>query len=116
MTDAAALVEALYQHFHRWQDVADACNGKRLDHSRGYYQQVASGRIRKPSAETCAQIERALESPERLLTSNVSKRPRGNVSFSIDTRQELREIKTARGWTWVELGDLVLEMLRDRYG
>ena len=116
MSDYGTLVTALYARLGTWQAVATACNDGELHHSRGYYQQVASGRIRKPSAETCAGIENAPESLERPLTSNVSKRQRGNVSFSIDTRRGIGEIRNAQGLTWAELGDIVLEMLQERYG
>jgi hypothetical protein len=41
VTDYTALVAELYRALGTWQRVATACGGY---HSRGYYQQVASGR------------------------------------------------------------------------
>jgi len=52
-------VQELYAMLGRWRLVAKACNTKRAKHSPGYYQQVASGRIKKPSPETIVGIENA---------------------------------------------------------
>lgn len=79
MTDYAALVTALYAELGRWQAVADACNGTALTHSAGYYYQVATGRIKKPSVETCVGIERAPVFHQALLKRDFSKDTRKKV-------------------------------------
>ena len=59
MTDAAALVAALYQHFHRWQDVADACNkGTGMHHGPGYYQGIGDGQTKRPHRAALSAIYR----------------------------------------------------------
>jgi hypothetical protein len=96
VTDYAVLVRALYDVLGTWQAVADACNNG-TQHSAGYFQQVARGRIRKPGAATAAGIERATECPESLLKCDFSR-----VSFKTrigrhSTRLRLKNERNRRG-------------------
>lgn len=112
MTDAAALVRALYQRLGRWQRVADAVNAADgVEHSAGYYWQVASGRIERPSDATVASIKAATESPERLLKSNFSKKSRFGLTVDRNVGLRLRSVKIRNGWTWDELGLAALKVL-----
>jgi hypothetical protein len=99
--DPAALVTALKAKLRTWQAVADACNnGTR--HSAGYYQQVASGRIRKPRAATVAGIRRAVASAETLLKCPVRGFDCGGLTLRRDLWQRARDWKNARNLTWDE--------------
>ena len=101
MPSPAEAVAALYRALGTWQAVADACNdGTGASHSAGYYQQVATRRIRKPSEATRAGITRALVSVERLLKRRLAREARGGLAVRLTTRERLRESKDARGWTW----------------
>jgi hypothetical protein len=103
VTDFAALVSALYRRLGTWQRVAEACNDGRLHHSRGYYQQIASGRIQQPSEAARAGITSASESHERLLTCDVSKDTRKTVHIS-DACFTAGNLERKRlGLTWPEM-------------
>ena len=56
MTDAAALVRALYDKLGTWQAVTDACNNGRA-YSRTYYWRIANGTL-PASAEIAESIIR----------------------------------------------------------
>ena len=104
----ADLVLSLYRALGTWQAVARVCNGKALHHSAGYYQQVATGRIRKPSAATVAGIERAAACPVPLLKRDFSNAPRFGFTVTYALGERLRSAKIARGCTWdVLLGEAV---------
>jgi len=66
-------VRALYAELGTWQAVADCCNRQTLRHSAGYYQQIATGRIKEPSEPARLGIEAAPETLERLLKRDFSK-------------------------------------------
>ena len=96
----AALVAELYARLGTWQAVADACGGL---HSPGYYQQVARGRIQKPSEATLAGIVAATESPERLLKCDFSKDTRKTVHLSDDDHAAGNLERERLGLTWPEM-------------
>jgi hypothetical protein len=115
-TDYAALVTSLYDKLGTWQAVADACNGKRLHHSRGYYQQVATGRIQKMQTETKAGIERALACPTLALTSNVSKVPRFGLVAEHSLGTAVNQWRNRHDLTWNEWLRKAHELMQERYG
>ena len=101
MTDYATAVKALYAlPGASWDDVALWCNGDNLSHGRGYYLQIASGRIQTPSKETCAGIAGGLAYRERLLTSNVSNDTRKTVHPHDDDHAagNLERLRLGLGW------------------
>ena len=103
MTDWTAAVKALYDELGGWKEVANACNGADLTHSAGYYQQVATGRIKKPNAETRLGIENAPEYQESLLKSRFSKDTRKTVHpFDADHAAGNLE-RIERGLTWPQM-------------
>ena len=106
MTDYAAMVTALKARLGTWRRVAKTVNGKRLRHSFGYYQQVATGRIEKPSEETAARIESALACPTLALTSNVSKDTRKTVHLSDDDFEAGNSERERLLLTWPEMQHL----------
>ena len=110
MSDYAALVTALYQRLGTWQAVATACGGL---HSPGYYQQVAVGRIQKPSEETCRGIESGPECAERLLKRDFSNNARLGLAVRRSIGLRLRCVKIARGWTWDETLERAAALLED---
>ena len=98
------LVQALYRELHTWRAVATACNGDTLTHGPGYYHQIATGRIGTPSEEVRAGIELAPVWLERLLTRDVSKAPRRNVSFSSQLWDDMQAMRRDLGESWEEFG------------
>ena len=113
MTDAAELVAALYAKLGTWQAVADACNGKALRHSAGYYQQVAVGRIAKPSKATRAGMVSATESQESLLKRAEMRVPRGGIVVQRSLWLRLQAVRLRESWTWDELLERALELLEE---
>jgi hypothetical protein len=110
--DYAALVSALYDELGTWQAVADACNNG-TQHSAGYFQQVARGRIRKPGAATAAGIERAVASAETLLKCPRTREARGGLTCRRSTWLKLRSAKNRRGATWDELLEEAVKLLEE---
>ena len=101
MTNYAALVQALYAlPDASWDDVALWCNGDNLSHGRGYYLQIASGRIKTPSAETCAGIAGAPTYRQHLLTCDVSNDTRKTVHPHDDDHAagNLERLRLGIGW------------------
>jgi len=99
----SALVMALYADLGTWRAVSVACNGANLTHSAGYYQQVAIGRIKTPSAETRAGIAAAPMFQQSLLKSHFSKDRRKTVHLS-DNDHEAGNLERRRiGVTWPEM-------------
>ena len=116
MTDDAALVTAL-RAGRTWQRVADLCQYRRKRrHSAGYYQQIATGRIRNPSAETLAGIVRAPALAERLLKSHFSREARWGLCCRRSLGLELSKMKKRHNWTWDQLLEKALDLMRERYG
>jgi len=112
MSSPAEAVQALYRALGSWQRVADTCNDDtEVCHSAGYYQQVATRRIRKPSEATRAGITRALVSAERLLKRRLAREARGGLAVRLTTRERLRSVKDANGWTWDETLQSAAELM-----
>jgi len=103
MTDYAVLVQALYDVLGGWQLVADACNGGKLAHSAGYYQQIATGRIKTPSTETRAGIEGAPEFQQSLLKSRFSKDGRKTAHLHDEDHAAGNLERERTGATWPEM-------------
>ena len=99
----AELVRKLYRVHGRWQAVADACNSNGTEHSAGYYQQIATGRIKHPADAVCKGIERAITSAETLLKCRLRRVPRGGLTIRRDLWEKLRRRRVERGLTWDEL-------------
>lgn len=117
MTNIAALVRTLYDRLGKWQAVADACNdGNGVDHSAGYYQQVESGRIQKPSKATLSRIVQATESPETLLKCDFSK----NTRYGFTARRKLglrvTAWRNAHGLTFNEWMEAAQDLMEKHYG
>ena len=98
--DYRAPVMALYTELGTWQAVADACNGTNLTHSAGYYQQIATGRIQTPSADTRAGIAGAPTFQQSLLKCDFSKDRRKTVHLYDDDHAagNLERLRTGATW------------------
>ncbi|HUT58875.1 MAG TPA: hypothetical protein VNA25_13595 [Phycisphaerae bacterium] len=115
MTDAARLVKAL-RAGRTWQRVADLCNdGTGILHSAGYYQQVATGRIQEPSAETLAGIVRAPALAERLLKCDFSRVARFGLVVEHSRGLATNQWRKSRGLKWDQWFQEADELMREKY-
>lgn len=107
MTDYAALVTALYEHYGRWQSVADVCNdgdGIVRCYSRRYYWRVANGTLpASPAAQEC--ILRAT-SKVTAVTSTETRDTRKTVHLYIDDLEAGNCERNRLGITWPEMQHL----------
>jgi len=115
VNDYRAVVMALYAELGTWRAVASVCNGANLTHSAGYYQQVAVGRIKTPSAETRAGIDAAPAFQQSLLKSHFSKDTRKTVHLSDNDHRagNLERIRIDATWPeMVHLWRAAYELMR----
>jgi len=112
MTDCARQVRALYRELGTWRAVATTCNGNELTHGPGYYYQIATGRIQEPSEDAIAGIELAPVWRERLLTCDVSKATRRNVSYSSQLWDDMQALRSELCESWEQFGGACLEARR----
>ena len=117
MTDYAALVTALYQHYGRWYLVAEAVNGDVMHHGAGYYQGIGTGLTKRPHRAVQLAIRREVEklpasitAPQKCPTYRV---PMGVLTCSRSIWERLRAVKIARGWTWDETLERAATLLEE---
>lgn len=114
MTDYAALVTALYKSLGRWQKIANECSNRGATyHSAGYYQQIATGRIKHPDSDTATAIERTVGDFSAISASRRRAARRGLVVCpSVFAR--LESAKIARGGvTWDALLERAATLLEE---
>ena len=117
MSSPAEAVQALYRALGSWQAVADLCqHGRKRRHSAGYYQQVATGRIRNPSKATLAGIARAPALAERLLKRDFSRSARFGLTVEHSIGVEANLWRIAKSLTWDKWAKMADELMRERYG
>ena len=105
-------VWALYKRLGRWKWVSKACNARKLHHSRGYYQQIGSGRIKNPSAEVIAGIEYAPTYADTMMTAPKKRELRGTIVIVRSLWLELQEERLRKRWSWDELMNYTLTQIR----
>lgn len=116
MPTPAEMVAALYDRLGRWQAVADACSdGGGVAHSAGYYQQVASGRIKNPAKATLERIVWATESPLTLLKRDFSRTPRYGFTARRKLGLRVTEWRNAHGLTFNEWMKAAQELMENHY-
>jgi len=106
-------VQALYERLGRWRWVAKACNARKLHHSYGYYQQIASGRIKNPNAAAIAGIEFAPTYADTMVTAPKKRELRGTIVITRSLWIELQKERLRMGWSWNELMGYTLRKLEE---
>lgn len=96
-------VQELYAMLGRWRLVAKACNTKRAKHSPGYYQQVASGRIKNPSPQTIVGIENAPAIAAAILSAPKYVDTRKTVHLYQEDLDSGNEERIRLGLTWPDM-------------
>jgi hypothetical protein len=104
------MAAALYEHYGRWQRVANACSKHGAAyHSAGYYQQIATGRIKTPddaTSQSLACVFSAFSAPRRIAT-------RRGLAVSPCVFDRLESAKIARAVTWDALLERAATLLEE---
>ena len=112
-------VQALKAELGRWEDVAVACNGKRLGHPGSYYQRIADGHIKTPHLAARNGIRRASKSHLGYALTAVNGTFKRDIPLGVSIRRPLgtaiNQWRIERGMTWDQWHEKAHELMRREY-